>query len=54
MAIDTTTEKRFESDIEASFMSSAGGYTPNNDAYNPALGLFPRRKQILQETHLKE
>lgn len=26
MAIDATNEKRFESDIEASFLSLAGGY----------------------------
>ena len=27
MAIDATNEKRFESDIEAAFLSPAGGYT---------------------------
>ena len=26
MSIDTTNEKRFESDIEAAFLSPAGGY----------------------------
>lgn len=35
-----TTEKRFESDIEASFLSPSGGYTHNNDAYDAKLGLF--------------
>lgn len=40
MSIDTTTEKRFESDIEASFLSAEGGYTHNNDAYDAGLGLF--------------
>ncbi len=36
-----TTEKRFESDIETSFLSPAGGYTKNEDAYDAALGLYP-------------
>jgi type I restriction enzyme R subunit len=40
MSVDITTEKRFESDIEASFLSLAGGYTHNNDAYDPKLGLY--------------
>lgn len=40
MAIDVTTEKRFESDIEASFLSPEGGYTKNSDAYEPDLGLY--------------
>ena len=35
-----TTEKRFESDIEASLLSSSGGYTHNNDFYDAKLGLF--------------
>ena len=41
MSVDVTTEKRFESDIEASFLSSAGGYTHNNDLYDPVLGVYP-------------
>ena len=41
MGVDTTTEKRFESDIEASFLSLAGGYTKNMDIYDPGLGLYP-------------
>lgn len=35
-----TTEKRFESDIEASFLSQEGGYTKNTDTYETDLGLF--------------
>ena len=55
MAIDTTTEKRFESDIEASFLSAAGGYTRNNDSYNPVLGLFPDTLiRFIQKTQPKE
>ena len=41
MSIDITTEKRFESDIESFFLSTNGGYTHNNDAYDPKLGLYP-------------
>ena len=41
MSVDVTTEKRFESDIEASFLSPAGGYTHNNDLYDPSLGVYP-------------
>lgn len=36
-----TTEKRFESDIEASFISNAGGYTKGTDAYDTKLGFYP-------------
>ena len=36
-----TTEKRFESDIEAFFLSPEGGYTSCTDAYDPKLGLYP-------------
>jgi hypothetical protein len=36
-----TTEKRFESDIETTFLSTSGGYTHNNDVYDPKLGLYP-------------
>ncbi len=35
-----TNEKRFESDIEASFLSPAGGYTKTTDTYDPAVGLY--------------
>jgi type I restriction enzyme R subunit len=34
------TEKRFESDIEAYFLSEEGGYTKGTAAYSPDLGLF--------------
>ena len=40
MPVVETTEKRFESDIEAFFLSAAGGYTKNNDTYEPDLGLY--------------
>ena len=40
MSVDITTEKRFEADIEASFLSPSGGYTKNNDIYDPRLGLY--------------
>ncbi len=40
MAIDATNEKRFESDIEAAFLSPAGGYTKGADVYDPKAGLF--------------
>ena len=38
--ITDTTEKRFEMDIADSLLS-AGGYTSNQDVYDPKLGLFP-------------
>ena len=38
MSVDITTEKRFESDIEASLLSLYGGYTHNDDIYDPSLG----------------
>ena len=41
MPVNDTTEKRFESDIEAFFLSAAGGYTKCDDAYDPKLGLYP-------------
>lgn len=41
MPATDTTEKRFESDIEASFLSISGGYTHCDDAYDPKLGLYP-------------
>ena len=40
MSIDTTNEKRFESDIEASLISPAGGYNKGDDTYDPKLGLY--------------
>ena len=35
-----TTEKQFESDIVASFLSPSGGYTHNEDTYDPKVALF--------------
>ena len=35
-----TTEKRFESDIEAFFVSPEGGYTKTTDRYDPKLGVY--------------
>ena len=35
-----TTEKRFESDIEAALLSPAGGYAKGVDTYDPELGLY--------------
>ena len=40
MAIDVTTEKRFEEDIEAFFLSPVGGYTKGQDSYDAILGLY--------------
>ena len=40
MSVTETTEKRFESDIEAFCLAAAGGYTRNSDAYEPDLGLY--------------
>ena len=40
MPVTDTTEKRFESDIEAFFLSAVGGYTKCNDEYDPKLGLY--------------
>lgn len=40
MATDVTTEKRFEEDIEAFFLSPAGGYTKGQDSYDANLGLY--------------
>ena len=55
MSITETTEKRFEADIEASLLSPDGGYTKNNDAYNPELGLYPDTLiRFVQKTQPKE
>ena len=35
-----TTEKRFESDIEAALLSPSGGYAKGTDTYDPALALY--------------
>lgn len=55
MGIDVTTEKRFEADIEASFLSPEGGYTYNNDSYDAGLGLYPDTLiRFIQYTQPKE
>lgn len=46
MSIDVTTEKRFEADIEEFFLSPAGGYTHNNDVYDPQLGVYKDRVML--------
>ncbi|MDE7279051.1 MAG: type I restriction endonuclease subunit R, partial [Oscillospiraceae bacterium] len=40
MGIEVTTEKRFEEDIEAFFLSAEGGYTKSFDIYNAEAGLY--------------
>ena len=50
MGIDVTTEKRFEADIEEFFLSPAGGYTHNNDMYDPQLGVY--KDTPVSYTHL--
>ena len=40
MGIDVTNEKRFESDIEAFFLSAEGGYTKITDTYDANAGLY--------------
>lgn len=53
--INNTTEKRFEEDITASFLSPADGYTHNDDMYVPDLGLFPDTLvRFVQKTQHKE
>ena len=55
MSIDVTTEKRFEEDIEAFFISLAGGYTKGTDTYDPALGLYVNPLiEFIQRTQPKE
>ena len=50
-----TTEKRFESDIEASFLSSAGGYIKGDDIYDSKLGLYVDSLiDFIQKTQPKE
>ncbi|MBR3041220.1 MAG: type I restriction endonuclease subunit R, partial [Eubacterium sp.] len=40
MGVTVTSEKQFESDIEAFLLSADGGYTKNVDAYDPKLGVY--------------
>ena len=50
-----TTEKRFESDIEAAFLSPAGGYVKGTDTYNQKLGLYVKTLiDFVQRTQPKE
>ena len=39
MAINESSERRFEEDIESSFLSN-GGYRKGSDIYDPELGVF--------------
>ena len=55
MSIDTTNEKRFESDIEAYFLSPSGGYVKGSDTYDPKLGLYVNTLiGFIQRTQPKE
>lgn len=55
MSVDATTEKRFESDIEASFLSPNGGYIKGTDTYDPKLGLYVKTLiDFIQKTQPKE
>ncbi len=55
MSIDATNEKRFESDIEAAFLSPAGGYVKGTDTYDPQSGLYVNTLiDFIQKTQPKE
>ena len=55
MPINETNEKRFESNIEASFLSPSGGYVKGCDAYDPLLGLYVHTLiDFIQRTQPKE
>lgn len=55
MPINETNEKRFESDIEVSFLSPSGGYVKGSDAYDPSLGLYVQTLiDFVQRTQPKE
>ena len=50
-----TTEKRFESDIESSFLSPEGGYTKGTEPYDAKLGLYVNTLiDFIQRTQPKE
>lgn len=54
MSVDVTSEKQFESDIEASFLTK-GGFTKGADVYNPELGIFHATLiKFIQTTQPKE
>ena len=55
MSIDATNEKRFESDIESSFLSPSGGYVRGADVYDPVSGLYVKSLlDFVQRTQPKE
>ena len=55
MSITATTEKQFESDIEAFLISAEGGYTKGIGTYNPKLGLYPDKLiSFIQRTQPRE
>ncbi len=55
MSISETNEKRFESDIEAAFCSSAGGWTRGTDTYDTKFGLYVHTLiDFVQRTQAKE
>lgn len=55
MPMNETNEKRFESDIESSFLSPSGGYVKGSDAYDPSLGLYVHTLiDFIQRTQPKE
>ena len=55
MSIDTTTEKRFESDIEAYFLSDEGGYVNNPEPYDPESALYKNTFiKFIESTQPKE
>ena len=55
MPINETNEKRFESDIEASFLSPSGGYVKGCDPYDSSLGLYVNTLiDFVQRTQPKE
>ena len=53
MAIEETTEKRFEQDIESFLVSPAGGYTKGTAPYDAELGLYvDTLMAFIQETQV--
>ena len=55
MSIDTATEKRFESDIEAYFLSDEGGYVNNPEPYDPDSALYKNTFiKFIESTQPKE
>lgn len=54
MAIDSTLEKRFEEDIESSFITS-GGYIKGSKSYDPEFGVYPETLiDFIKRTQPKE